>query len=321
MLDNLSFPGLDLASGTLTLPVWAAGGAAVLLLVLLILALFRATDLIGTLVRVAFLVLAAAVAWALVTRFDERARADERRALDQRLAELNSRVLAPTSVLGCLEPGLGDAVDGSCEKILFAGPETVGAATALVAARWSLLADGLDYAHGKDPGYDANLDGLRRTLQADRFGFLAQVLSVREGCTASKCEALDRLSDPNRVRANLNERLFEGLVARSAAAWPSRTRPGTPTAAAPTNPAPASGIMFPSASSIPPVSIMNTEPPAAAPPPAAAAPAPAARRPPTTPPAARPAAPRPQAAQPAQQPVPIAPPATSSGSSSPPRQQ
>jgi len=320
MFNNLSFsfPGLDLASGTLTVPVWAAGAAAVVFVLFLILGLFRAGSaaVIGALVRVAFLVLAAAVAWMFVARFADRDRADERRALDQRFSALTAQATAPNSVLGCLEPGLGDAIDGSCEKLLFAGPETVGAATAMVAARWAVFSDGLEYVHTRDGAYDANLNGLRRSLQADRFGFFAQVLSEREGCTAAKCEAFDKLTDPNRIRANMSERLFESLVARNAVGWPSRTRPGTPMAAAPaaapntaSNP---SGITFPSAASIPPVSIMSNEPPAAPP----ANQPPAARRPPAGPtPAAAPPrpAPLPQAARP----VPLTPPAANGSSTTP----
>lgn len=300
MLDKLSVPGLDVAAGTLTLPLWAAGAAAALLLLLLVLAAFRSGFgvVIASLARIALVVLAAAVAWTFVNRFADRDRADERRALDQRVHELTVRVLEPNSVLGCLEPGLGEAVDGACEKQLFAGPETVGAATALVAARWSLLVNGVDYARSKDPAYEASLDGLRRTLQADRFGFLAQVLSTREGCTISKCDGLEKLSDANRVRANLSERTFEGLVTRNAAAWPNRARGATPMAAGPaptpTGAAPGSGVAFPSAASIPPVSIMSSEPSAGATP--GVAPAPPAKRPPQ--PRAQPQ-PRPNTALPA----------------------
>ena len=282
MLDKLSIPGLDLAAGTLTVPLWAGGAAAGLLVLLLLLALFRGgfATVLGTLVRLAFLLLAAAAAWVFFNRWVERDRIEAQRALDHRAAELIARVLEPNSVLGCLEPGLGDAVDASCEKALFASPETVGAATALVAARWALL-----ISASREPGNEAKLDGLRRSLQADRYGFLAQVLATREGCTAAKCEGLDKLADPTRVRANLNERTFEALVARNAVAWANRAHGPTPTAAV----APGGNVNFPSSTSIPPVSIMNTEPGAA---PAAAAP-PAARKPAPPRAATKPAAARP----------------------------
>src|ERR1043166_3017792 len=250
MLDKFSISGLD-PNAPLTVPMWLAGAFAGLLLLFFLIALFRGGfgTVIGGLVRIAFLVLAAAAAWVLFNWVQERDRIEARRVLDQRIEELTARALAPNSVLGCLEPGLSDAVDNACEKELFAGPETVGAATALVAARWSLLGSAREYAK-RDPGYDARVDGLRRTLQADRYGFLAQVLSPREGCPGSRCEGLERLSDPTRVRANLAERTFESLVARNAMAWANRTHP--PVAAAPV---PGANVNFPSAASIPPVSI------------------------------------------------------------------
>lgn len=289
MFDKLPLSGLD-PYATLTLPLWLAGAVAALLLLLLLIALFRGGFgvVISSLVRIGFLVLAAAAAWMLFNWVQER----DRMALDQRLDELTARVLAPNSVLGCLEPGLGDAVDNSCEKELFASPETVGAATALVAARWALLGRANELAK-RDSGYDPRLDALRRSLQADRYGFLAQVLSTREGCTATRCEGLERLADPSRVRANLAERTFESLVARNAVAWANRVH-GPTTATAPV---PNPNVTFPSASSIPPVSIMSTEPgaggtPAAAPTPPRRPPAPkaaqkpaAAKRAPPPPPA------------------------------------
>jgi len=303
MLDKLPLSGLD-PYATLTVPMWAAGAAAALLLLLLLIALFRGG--LNSLVRIVFLVLAVAAAWVLYNWVQERDQIEARHALEQRLDELTVRALASNSVLGCLEPGLGDAVENACEKELFASAETVGAATALVAARWSLLASAAE--HGKRDGrYDARLDGLRRSLQADRYGFLAQVLVTREGCTASKCDGLDRLSDPTRVRANLAERTFEVLVARNAVAWANRTH--APVAAV--SPAPGANVNFPSAASIPPVSIMSTEPGATAAP--AAAPTPPRRPAPQQ----QKAAPRPAAARPAH----ISPPAGGTTGAAPEQQQ
>jgi hypothetical protein len=282
MLDKLSLSGLD-PNAPLTVPLWVAGVAAAVLLLFFLAALSRG-GLAGV-VRVAFLVLAAGAAWVLFNWAQERDRIEARRALDQRRDELTARVLAPNSVLGCLEPGLGDAVDSACEKQLFGSPEAVGAATALVAARWALLGRAVEHAK-QDPGHDARFNGLRRTLQADRYGFLAQVLATREGCTVTRCDGLDRLSDPTRVRANLADRTFEGLVARNAMAWANRTH--APLAATATAPVPGPNVTFPSASSIPPVSIMSTEPATSAAP--AAAPTPPRRPPPQSKAGSRPVA-------------------------------
>src|SRR5260370_1235664 len=83
MLDKLSVPGLDVAAGTLTLPLWAAGAAVALLLLLLLLAAFRSGFgvVIASLSRIAPVVLAAAGARPFVHRLAGRGRADRRGAL------------------------------------------------------------------------------------------------------------------------------------------------------------------------------------------------------------------------------------------------
>jgi hypothetical protein len=288
-LDALSLPVLDLAAGTVTMSVWVAGG---LLLVLLVVALVRggAGRVVASLAFIALVGGAVAGAAVLMNKSD---RVEERRALDRRLAELTAREIAPGSVLACLNSDLGEAVEGSCEKVLFAGPETVAAASSFVNARLTLLADGLEFAARTDPAYENTLAGVRRAIEADRFGFVAQVLALRDGCTAAKCDPFQWMRDATRIRANLNDRTFEGVVARNAANWPNRARAGTPVATASPPPAgtPVTGITFPSAASIPPVSIMNNEPGATA----ATPPQPPSA---ASPPAARRAAPQPRPAQP-----------------------
>jgi hypothetical protein len=295
-LDWLSFLALDLAAGTVTLSLWAAGGALGLLLLFLVLAIFRTGTkvVLGAVVGIGLTAVAVVSAVTLINRHD---RAEERRALDRRLAALTEGAIVPGSTFGCLDANIGEAVEGSCERAVFASPEAVAAATALVSARLTLLIDGLDFANRNDPNFENELAGLRRGIETDRFGFVAQVLAARDGCTAAKCDAFQWLRDATRIRGNLNERTFDGMVARNSSSWPARSRAGTPVAvspAAPPSSPTSSGITFPSAASIPPVSIMNNEPTAA--PPAAAPPATA------TPPAATPprhsATPPPRTAQP-----------------------
>ncbi len=159
--------------------------------------------------------------------------------------------------------------------------------------------------------------------------------SVRRRCpgvgdprrmSGDECPAFGLLRDTSRVSINLRERAFDQHVSRHAAGW--GTRAGTPVAAAsaPAPPLPlgapsplasssTSGPIFPSAASIPAISIMNVEPTGTVQPGAASAPAPPAaaastataepianpptppRRPPRRPPtpAAAPAGPPPPA--------------------------
>ena len=275
-------PGLDLSTGTFTLPLWAVGVAAALFVALIVIAVIRAglTEFGGLIFRVAVIVIAVVFGWTYINRASERDRADERRALDQRAADLVGRAVAPGSAIACLEATNTETVEGACERAVFASPETVAAATAYLSARLSLLADAHEYTSRRDQGYEATIAGLRRTIAADRYGLASQVLSVRDGCTADACDAFGLVYDDKRLRANIKDRLFDVTVARYAANWPLRTRPlasggGNTPSGVPAG----ANVTFPSAASIPPVSIMNSEPPQAAAPasPPSAAPAPEPR--------------------------------------------
>jgi len=183
---------------------------------------------------------------------------------------LVSRAAGPGSALACLEATNTETVEGACERAVFASPETVAAATAYVSARLSLLADAHEYTARRDQGYESAIAGLRRTIAADRYGLASQVLATRDGCTADVCDAFGLVYDDKKLRANLKDRLFDITVARYAVNWPTRTRPlASATPSAPVTP-PGPNVNFPSSASIPPVSIMNAEPPQApAPPPPA----------------------------------------------------
>lgn len=285
-------PGLDLTTGTFTLPLWAVGVAAALLVALIVIAVMRAglNELGGLVFRVAVIVIAVVFGWTYISRSGDRDRADERRALEQRAADLVGRAIAPGSPIACLEATNTETVEGACERVVFASPEAVAAATAYLSARLSLLADAHEFTSRRDQSYETQIAGLRRTIQADRYGLASQVLSTRDGCTAEACDAFGLVDDDKRLRANLKDRLFDVTVGRYAVNWPTRTRPlaSGPSPGASGVPAGAN-VTFPSAASIPPVSIMNAEPPSApsAPPAQAAAP-PAEPRPTNSAPASAP---------------------------------
>jgi len=261
-------PGLDPATATFTLPLWLAGVAAALFLVLIVIAVIRAgvTEFGGMVFRVAVILIAVVFGWTYITRTADRDRADERRALDSRATELIARAIAPGSAIACLEAANTETVEGSCERAVFASPETVAAATAYIGARLSLLADAHEFQARRDQTYETQLGSLRRTIAADRYGLASQVLAARDGCTADACEAFSFVYDDKKLRANMRDRLFDITIARYAANWPTRTRPiasTTPsspvTSSTPITP-PGPNVQFPSSQSIPPVSIMTAEP-------------------------------------------------------------
>jgi hypothetical protein len=215
---------------------------------------------------------------AVLDRLTLDSRAAERRALLQRNAELNISAVAPGSVLACLDGSAGEAIENACEKLVFADPQSAASAVAYTAARLALLADVNAFAHGSEPAILDAFAGARRALELDRYGIAAHVLATRDGCTAEQCEAFAWLRDTAALKANLQAQAFDSYVARYAAAW-NKVEPGkqTPVASAPAaapaavasvagQPAPSgqpvsSKYDFPSAASIPAVSIMNTEPP------------------------------------------------------------
>jgi hypothetical protein len=226
-------------------------------------------------------------------------------------------VITPGSPLACLDAVAGDAVESACEKAVFASPATVAAAVSYVTARLALLSDSIDFARRTGGGYESALATLRVSIESDRYGIVAHVLSVRDSCTPLLCDSYVLFKDPDRVQANLRDRLFDRYVERYTAEWARAPAAGMPVAetaagnnfttasvppaAAPAAAAPAAGATavapsakydFPSAASIPAVSIMSPEPagpPETKPaPPAAPAAAPATPR--------RPAHPAPRAA-------------------------
>jgi hypothetical protein len=169
--------------------------------------------------------------------------------------------MAPGSALGCLDPVVADALDEACEKSLFGNPESIAAATAYESARLNALAKAIEI-EGQAPGMmDDAIASLRRGLERDRYGIVAHIFAARDGCKADECEGFDLLKDPSRVVANMRSFAFETRVnkAVSTASIKQPDAPAAPTlAAAPA--ATASNANFPSASTIPAVSIMNNEP-------------------------------------------------------------
>lgn len=231
-------------------------------------------------------------------------------------------VTASLPALSCLDDLAGDVVATGCEKALFGAPDTAAAAVAYTASRIDRLT-ALGDAATAEKSLTLDMKVLRKALEHDRYGFVAQVLVARDGCTQFDCPAFRSLTDQQQVAANMDSHLYDQLVARYAPTWsaPAMAAPPANAALAGLPPSMPTGkptnAEFPSASSTPPVSIMTPEPPTAATrqaaPAANAAPAPrapAATSAQATAPAAPAAKKQPAAKRaPAAAPVPLAPPA------------
>jgi len=268
-------PGVDPEIGNSALRLWVAAGSAALLVAVCALGFDRSRA--GIVRRIAVVavgaVLGGTLAWAFLDTASLRDRNAERRDLEMRAAQLSTQILAPGSPLACLDGVAGADVETACEKALFAAPAAVASATAYVAARLALLADIVAYTKRGGTDIDTALLPLRRSLEADRFGFVAHLLAVRDGCTSDNCKPLALLHDQSQVRANLSGQTLDRYLDRYVKVW--ALSPEVPLAEAAPSSAPgqaASGqaaagqrkvlvdIDFPSAASIPPVSIMNPEP-------------------------------------------------------------
>ena len=281
-IDGAALNGL--LSTPLVLPASVAGALAALFVVLAVLALRRAGagGSQRLLLPIAGVAIGALAVIAVLDRLATNERAAERRALLQRNAELTLGAAAPGSMLSCLDTGAGETIENACEKAVFADAQSAAAAVGYTAARLALLADAVDFAKRGDSGPLEALSVARRAIEIDRFGLVAHVLLVRDGCTADRCAAFALVRDNGVLKANLRVHAFENYVERYAADWGkagaktpvAAEKPPAAVASAPeqTQPVP-NKYDFPSAASIPPVSIMNSEPPLPKDPDAAAAPA------------------------------------------------
>ena len=209
--------------------------------------------------------------------------AAERRAIVARNTELTRAALAPGSALACLDGAAGEKAGDACEAAVFASPQAVAAAVAYESERLSILKAAFELSKQGDAQVMPALAGARRAAELDRYGLAAHVLSVRDGCTVAQCPALAMFADTTALQANLKAQAFESYVARYAPQWGKPAEPAAPPVAAAPNAEAAPAVAsvaptgppqdmqgtarpvdrkwtFPSASSIPPVSIMNAEP-------------------------------------------------------------
>ena len=256
--------GVDPEFGNSALRLWAAAGSAALLFLFCMLALFRPQPSLPWRAGLVILsaIFGATIAWASLDRSSTSDLGPDRRALEQRFAELSTQALAPGASLACLDALAGENVEAACEKALFASPVSVASASSYIAARLMLLAGMTAYAERGGTDIEYALAPLRRSLEADHFGFVAHVLAVRDACTSQTCKALALLRDPSRVRSNLGAQTLDRYLDHYQEAWakPPDAAPAEVAQTQPPGPRKLVNIDFPSAASIPPVSIMNPEP-------------------------------------------------------------
>ena len=166
--------------------------------------------------------------------------------------------------LSCVDELAGDIVLAACEKALFGSAEAAAAAVSYAASQISRLTAFGDVA-AAGTSMTPQLAALRRAVEHDRYGLMAYVLVARDHCTPSDCAAFRSLTDSHQIVANMDERVYDGLISRYAPTWNAPPAPGPVAALIPGVPTgKPTNAEFPSAASTPPVSIMTPEPGTAA---------------------------------------------------------
>jgi hypothetical protein len=304
-----------------TFPMWLTLAAAGFFGIIVLVTLLRAEKSVanGALTVITLLAIAVAIA-ATIRGFGPGGQT----ASGEPSSQQTMSVALPA--LSCVDDLAGDAVLGACEKALFGSAESSAAAVSYAASQITRLTAFGEVATA-NKNLTPELQALRRAVEHDRYGLMAYALMARDHCTPSDCAAFRALTDSHQIAANMDERVYEGIIVRYASTWNAPPPPAAAPVAAlipgvptgrPTN------AEFPTAASTPPVSIMTPEPvatPAPKPPapkPSAAtanAPLSLSQPPAATAPAStlaaakKPPAPKPpRATAPASAPVSIAPP-------------
>src|SRR5258705_5845037 len=189
---------------------------------------------------------------------------------------------AALPALACIDDLAGETVLTACEKTLFGSAESTAAAISYAASQITRLTSLGDVA-AANRNFTPEVESLRRAVERDPYGPMAYVLAPRDHCTATVCPAFRSLANNRQIVANMDDRVYEGLVMRYSASWNAPAPAAGQVAALPTTmpTGKPTNADFPSAASTPPVNIMTPEP--------GSAPAPSASRAPAPPlPAARP---------------------------------
>lgn len=264
-----------------TFPMWLTLAAAAFFAIIFLVIVLRADRSVANGALTVMTLLAVAVAAAATVRGlgNEEAGAVAARASFGGAASLPA--------LSCIDDLAGDSVEVACEKVLFGSPDHVAAAVSYAAARLDRLT-ALGDVTAASRVMTPELQALRRAVERDRYGLVAHVLVARDGCTAAMCPAYRSLTDQRQIVSNIEGSVYDGLVTRYTPTWSGALATADSGSAAPTSPAAAAALIggqasiptgkptdaeFPSSASIPPVSIMTSEPATgtAAPAPSAAA--------------------------------------------------
>jgi len=241
-------------------PMWLTVAAAGFFAVIVLITLLRAEKSVANGALTVITLLAVGIALAATTRgfgSGVSGATEDGRS--------SSVATASLPALACIDDLAGEAVLTACERAVFGSPESTAAALSYAARQITRLT-GFGDVVAANKTMTPELEALRRSVEHDRYGLIAQVLAVRNHCTPSDCTAFKSLTDRSRVSSNIEEHAYDVLVAHYSVVWNSPAAIAVPPIAALVPGAPTgkpTNADFPSAASTPPVSIMTPEPGAA----------------------------------------------------------
>jgi hypothetical protein len=252
-------------------PMWLTLGAAGFFSVIVLVTLLRAEKSVanGALTVITLLAIGVALA-ASIRGFGAGGGAPGETAAVQTI-----NVSLPA--LSCVDDLAGETVLAACEKSLFGSAESAAAAVSYAASLIAQLTASGDVA-AANRNMTPELQALRHAVERDRYGLMAQALVARDHCSLSECPAFRAMTDTHQIVANMDDRMYDSLVLRYASSWnaPAATAGAVPVLSPSMPTGRPTNAEFPTAASIPPVSIMTPEPSLATAPPASRAPASAA---------------------------------------------
>src|SRR5712675_1210231 len=239
-----------------TFPMWLTLAAAGFFGIILLITLLRAEKSVANGALTVITLLAIGIAAAAAMRGfgpGDRGASGETRSSQQTSAVLPA--------LACIDDLAGETVLTACEKTLFGSAESTAAAISYAASQITRLTSFGDVmtANGN---LTPELESLRRAVERDRYGLMAYVLTARDHCSATACSAFRSLANSRQIIANMDDRLYEGLVMRYSGSWNAPAAAAGQVAALPSSipTGKPTNADFPSAASTPPVNIMMPEP-------------------------------------------------------------
>src|SRR5882757_9123172 len=221
-------PSLDEVWRSPTFPMWLTLAAAGFFALIVLITLLRAEKSVanGALTVITLLAIGIAVA-ATIRGFGSDA------ASTARGTQPPPSVTAAIPTVSCIDDLAGETVLAACEKVVFGSADAAAAAVSYAAARLTQLTAFGDVASA-NKSMTPELATLRRSVEHDRYGLMAYVLSARDRCQPAQCATYRSLTDHNQIAANMDERIYEGLILRYSASWnlPAAPAPAAPAATA-----------------------------------------------------------------------------------------